>query len=337
MRNSDGEAARRGGIVEVLDSILLARVMAEPAARSCIRLASEAVKHPVVFISAALEVMKKSTETEEKLPYTIPEYSLEMKHCDSKDPYLRPTHSIQSDAPEIIALANSLGAYQKSDWDYANAAFEWVRDKVAYGIDPDSTALGALKSGKGQCISKMNLLAALYKCGGLPTRFRMDTIGVEQQAVELFGSALSREIRMVYDSLYDIITNVFPHQMLEVQIEGRWVAADPVAPPEIACVLNYPITKLGDDPSKTWAAKYGGEFFYIDSYPFIFMAVIQLFFMFLPSFCKMVNDGYKEASQRGRDILKEAGGVEAYNARFERTYEKKSEELSSMMQKLMES
>ena len=62
--------------------------------------------------------------------YTIPPYSPEMKSCISEEKYLRSTLFCNCRAPEIIALANQLGAYQKTDKEYAEAAFEFAKRKI---------------------------------------------------------------------------------------------------------------------------------------------------------------------------------------------------------------
>jgi len=44
--------------------------------------------------------------------------------------YLKPSHYIDSDNSEIIALANSLAANLSSDENIAKKCFEWVRDNL---------------------------------------------------------------------------------------------------------------------------------------------------------------------------------------------------------------
>ena len=52
-----------------------------------------------------------------------------MKYCNSNEKYLRPTLYCNSHSPEVIALANKLGAYNKSDKDFAKAAFDFAKRK----------------------------------------------------------------------------------------------------------------------------------------------------------------------------------------------------------------
>ncbi len=62
--------------------------------------------------------------------YAIPPYSPDMKSCNSEEKYLRPTLFCNCRAPEIVALAHALGAYQKSDREFAEAAFEFAKRKI---------------------------------------------------------------------------------------------------------------------------------------------------------------------------------------------------------------
>jgi len=318
----------------VLDSILLARLMAKPAARSCIRLVSEAAKHPALFLSATLEVVKRQDEEQEELPYEIPQYSPGMKHCDSKDPYLRPTYSIQSDAPEIIALANSLGAYQKSEWDYANAAFEWVKRNIKFRFAFYSDAVGVLEHGKAHCLGNMNLLAALCRSAGLPTRYKLDTIGVEERTFNFFTEELDLgDVNEAVKLLWDVFTQTLPHQMLEIKIDGKWMQADPVFTPEIEAVMGYPILKLGE--MAEWLGRYENRYVYLDSLPALFEYAPKLFVFITPGLSNMMEKSFRVAEEKGKQILESMGGEEGYNRKKAIGYEAKSGELRSIIDRLI--
>ncbi|MGZ4910923.1 MAG: hypothetical protein ACXVI1_09515 [Halobacteriota archaeon] len=55
--------------------------------------------------------------------YEIPPFRKSMKWCTSKEKYLRPTRWCNPSEPEIVAMANELGAYKLSDYEFADAAF----------------------------------------------------------------------------------------------------------------------------------------------------------------------------------------------------------------------
>ena len=165
----------------------------------------------------------------------------------------------------------------------------------------------------------------------------MQDIRAEQYALDLVAAKYSEDAKYVYSLFYDTFTNIFPHQMMEVKIDGKWFSADPVLPSGVTCFLGYPISRLGDDPDKTWAAKYTGSPFYIDSYPFVIIGMINFLFMMRPTACRMTSESFREADIKGRKMLEQMGGIEKYNEKFEKGYERRTEELSSLMDRLMES
>ena len=57
-----------------------------------------------------------------------------MKCCDSEEKYLRPTLFCNHKAPEVVALANQLGAFKKSDYEFAKSAFHFVKEKMPLEI-----------------------------------------------------------------------------------------------------------------------------------------------------------------------------------------------------------
>jgi len=319
------------------DLVLLTKDMVKPLAIGSTKLLHTAITNPLSSIVAIHDVMKKPRNvTEGTLPYEIPLFTPDMKYCNSKEPYLRPTYAIQSNAPEIIALANSLGAFQKSDRDYILTAFEWVRDNIALRFVPDLSALDTLRAGRAHCMGKTGLLAALCRCGGLPCRVKVNPIGVEERTISLMGADFSQEVRVFYEALFGMIENIWPHNLLEIKIDGEWIPTDPVFEPEIACALGYPIATMGADPSNLgFAAKETGKFYYIESYPALFVDAFKFLLMLGPGLCYAVNESLKRAAQQGKEILKNSGGIESYNKRFKNVYEETSRELTSIMEKLM--
>ena len=85
--------------------------------------------------------------------YEIPEYSPDMPFCDSNEKYLRPTLYCNSRAPEVITIANQLGAYKKSDCEFAQAAFEFAKEKLTLEIAPLVSVEEILHRGTGSCFA----------------------------------------------------------------------------------------------------------------------------------------------------------------------------------------
>ena len=93
------------------------------------------VKHPIAFVRATREARRRAsalTPVIHELPYDIPIYQEGMPCCKSNEVYLRPTYLCESDAPEIIAMANKLGAFQKPDREYVEACFDFVKRKIDF-------------------------------------------------------------------------------------------------------------------------------------------------------------------------------------------------------------
>jgi hypothetical protein len=59
--------------------------------------------------------------------YEIPPFHESMKYCTSNEPYLRSTRYCNPREPEVIATANELGAYELSEYAFADAPSDLSR------------------------------------------------------------------------------------------------------------------------------------------------------------------------------------------------------------------
>jgi hypothetical protein len=62
--------------------------------------------------------------------YEFPEYREGMPHCTSNEKHLRPTRWCNPREPEVIAMANELGAYELSDYEFAEASYWWAETNL---------------------------------------------------------------------------------------------------------------------------------------------------------------------------------------------------------------
>jgi hypothetical protein len=115
-------------------------------------------------VEGILEVKPFHYEGRNALPFT---------GKPSADPrvaaYLKPEPNIESDDPEIAALAKKLTEGAGTQWDAAKRIGEWVHKNIAYSI----TGTGAkqcLASKKGDCGPHTWLTIALYRAAGIPAR-----------------------------------------------------------------------------------------------------------------------------------------------------------------------
>ncbi len=123
---------------------------------------------------------------------------------------IAPSCDVQSDAPEIVDLAQSLTQGLQTEMEKAKAIHDWVSSHIAYDVDSyfqntyaskNWDALSVLRSGKAICFGYSNLTAALYRAIGLESKVVIGQADVYQQGWS-------------------------DHAWNEVKVDGRWVAMD---------------------------------------------------------------------------------------------------------------
>ena len=63
--------------------------------------------------------------------YELPPFRESMRYCTSNEKYLRLTRWCNPREPEVIVLANELGAYELSDYEFADAAYLVCQDQIS--------------------------------------------------------------------------------------------------------------------------------------------------------------------------------------------------------------
>lgn len=135
------------------------------------------------------------------------------------DIYLRPTRFIDSDNPKVIDYANSLTSPDKSDRQKAIDLYYGVRDGILY--DPHHLILDAnvisasitLARGRGYCVEKSLLLAAVGRVHKIPSRLGFSIVRNHlstQKFIDMLGSD-----KFVF------------HGYNEFWLEGKWVKCTP--------------------------------------------------------------------------------------------------------------
>jgi transglutaminase-like putative cysteine protease len=131
--------------------------------------------------------------------------------------YLRPTYAIDADNERIIEMATKLTRGCASDEEKAVRLFYFVRDDIQYNISmisvfvEDFVASRILGWGKGYCVQKAVLLAALGRAAAIPSRLAFAKIRNHK----------------VPEHIYQMMgTNVFPrHGYNQFFLNGRWLSA----------------------------------------------------------------------------------------------------------------
>ena len=131
--------------------------------------------------------------------------------------YLRPTFAIDSDHERIVETAEKLTGGCSSDEEKAVKLFYFVRDSIPYNVYmisvfiEDFKASRILEWGKGYCVQKAVLLAALGRASGVPSRLVFAKI---------------KNHRVPAHVLEKLRTNVFPrHGYNQFYLNERWVSA----------------------------------------------------------------------------------------------------------------
>jgi hypothetical protein len=242
--------------------------------------------------------------------YIISDYKPEMKNCYSEEKYLRPTLFCNCRSPEIIALAHHLGAYQKSDQEFAKEAFEFTKRKIILEIIPLDDVDEVVQRGTGSCLHKISLFIALCRTAGIPARYKFFALTMLDNWM-----APALEHAPLMKQWYDAMGFFLLHGEGEAYIDGKWVTADVGAEPQRQAAAWIPVTKLGEDSAGLWLFPIPGTTFRRESIPLGLGVPSQILMKGLvPSSVAGINIGILEQIEKGRKIIEEAGGETAYDA-----------------------
>ena len=242
--------------------------------------------------------------------YTLPPYREGMQYCDSDEKYLRPTLYCNPRAPEVIALANQLGAFKKSDYEYAEAAFEFVKRNLPLEIVPMDGVECTLRRGTGTCFHLISAFIALCRAAGIKARYKVFAMNLVKAWYDTMID-VDPMIKKWYDSMgYFMIEGEG-----EAYIDGKWVVAHVGPTPERQAAGGVPITKFGEDSLGNWFFALPGTIMRMESIPYGFGGATKILKKIAPGSMERVNISIQEQIERGRKIIEEAGGEEAYNER----------------------
>ena len=249
-----------------------------------------------------------------KPDYMIPAYAPEMKCCSSEEQYLRPTLFCDCRAPEIVAMAHALGAYQKSDREFAEAAFEFAKRKVILEIIPMDDVVATLKRGTGTCLHKISLFIALCRVAGIPARYKFFALTILDE-----WAMPAMEHAPLMKEWSDAMGMFLLHGEGEAFIDGKWVTADAGAEPTRQASAWMPVTKLGEDSAGLWLFPVPGTTFVRESIP-LGLGIPSRILMnhFVPKQATGINIGILEQIEKGRKLIKDMGGEAAYDAEARR-------------------
>jgi Transglutaminase-like superfamily len=243
--------------------------------------------------------------------YELPEYRDGMRYCTSNEKYLRPTRYCNPRDPLVIALANKLGAYEKTDREFAEAALDFINRNLTLEICRFDDVSMTLKRGTGSCWHLINVFIALCRAAGIKARGKVfkQVMTEEEENVLLSSDPLFGKIYLA--------VNVFSQG--EACIDGKWLDADVAASPEMHAARGMPITKLGEGRIGTQRLADPSEVRHFESAPPFIATSMTILTWFAPAMGERMNVLVQTQNALGRKIIEESGGIEAYdlNARKE--------------------
>ena len=152
------------------------------------------------------------------------EFSADPKQC------LKPAHFINSDDPSIRACVAGMALDGLSDSDKAVRLFNFVRDTITYefGIRiaaEEYRASHVLEDGKGFCVRKSILLAALGRAAGIPSALILADMrdgSLSPRVIEALGSDI-----------------MYHHGMTAFYLNDQWLKVDSALSPELVQKRGY--------------------------------------------------------------------------------------------------
>ncbi len=246
--------------------------------------------------------------------YEIPPFCDDMRYCTSNEKYLRPTRWCNPREPEVVAMANKLGAYELSDYEFADAAYWFVKTKLANEMLPLDSVSATLKRGTGTCYHLTSVFIALCRAAGIKARYKEFSAMLSDLMMSL-GVTESLNLGVTEQEM--IMTAFFNtgivHGEAEACIDGKWVVANVGMRAEIHAQAGVPITKFGEDAVGLTFKLIPGTTKHFESIP-LRRGITEKAWMWLaPVVKERTSIVFNGALLQGRRIIEEAGGIEAYD------------------------
>jgi len=240
--------------------------------------------------------------------YDIPEFKKNMKVFNSSEKYLRPTLYCDHREPEVVALAHSLGAFEKSDSEYTKAAFNLVKEKMTLEICPMNRVGETFRRGTGTCFHLITAFIALCRAAGIKARYKVFAMNMIKA---WYDSVV--QVDPLIQKWYDSMGYFMLEGEGEAYIDGKWTVAHvgPKAPRQAAA--GIPITKFGEDSIGKWFFAIPGTVMKMESIPYGFSGSTKLLKKIAPGSMERVNISILKQIKKGERIIEKAGGIKAYD------------------------
>lgn len=232
--------------------------------------------------------------------FVLPKYEKSMKFCNSDEKYLRPTLYCNSHDPKIIAIANKLGAFKKSDYEFAESAFEFSKRNLTLEILVLDEVDDTLNRGTGTCLHINSVFAALCRAAGIKARYNLFA-AIESQS--MYDDVYDPMMRRWYDALgyFSIEGDI------EVYVDGKWVKSHAGPTPERQAAMGCPITRFGESSIGMWFDAIPGTMMKSESLPYGVGFLSKILMKIAPSTVNSINLNIHKQIEKGKGILGEVG------------------------------
>jgi hypothetical protein len=244
-----------------------------------------------------------------KRPYELSPYKEEMRCGATDEKYLRPTLYCNPRAPEVVALAHQLGAFQKTDYEFAKAAFEFVKEKLDLEICGMDSVEETIRRGTGTCFHLISVFIALCRCAGIKARYKTFAMNMIQSWYDTMVTP-----DPLVKKWYDQMGFFMMEGEGEAFIDGKWVPAHVGPTAERQAAGGIPITHFGEGSLGIWFFALPGTTMNMESIPYGLGLGSKLLKKLAPGSMERVNISIQHQNIAGKKIIEDAGGEEAYDA-----------------------
>ncbi|MDD1721163.1 MAG: transglutaminase family protein, partial [Euryarchaeota archaeon] len=261
--------------------------------------------------------------------YELPPFRESMRYCTSNEKYLRPTRYCNPREPEVIALANGLGAYELSDYEFAEAAYWFVKTKFVVEFVPLNSVSATLTRGTGTCYHLTSVWIALCRAAGIKARYKTFMMMLPDEMMNL-------EVSEGEAMTADMFNTGVPEGEGEVCIDGKWVVGHVAMRPEIYARAGLPIPKFGEDAMGLTFKLIPGTIKRFESLPLMMGITMKATRWLTSVVMERASLAIKNTLPIGRKIIEEAGGIEAYDQNARERRELPTEEITGALARLTE-
>jgi hypothetical protein len=261
-----------------------------------------------------MRVMSPDEERYVRLPreYELPAYRQGMRYCTSNEKYLRPTRWCNPREPLVIALANELGAYELSDWEFAEAAYWFVKTKFVVEFLTFNSVSETLERGTGTCYHLNSVWVALSRAAGIKARYKTFNMMLPPSLAPDMVSERGRETAEMFN-------RGTPEVEGEICIDGKWEVGHVSMRPEYLARGYLPITRFGEDAiGLTFPLAPGAKIKRFEGLSWTLGIQAKVLMPLLKAVMERASLAVLRAMPRGREIIEEAGGLEAYDRKARR-------------------